>query len=219
MIPSQAEPNSNCESCTNTSVDCWRIGSILMCASCREANKRACDGCAFKLDLPLLTKFGERMLCGVCVKKEYATAINDAKARDKQIKSSNDYFVSKTVPICELKELFELVGKTPFELHAFVRERFEHFSSVLFTKSEQISSAQANQQLVIEFRAKVIEQIKASDIDYKVHEKAPKVRTPKINKPKTVQEKMAVLLIAAEAKRGNVITMQQALAKINADFA
>lgn len=197
-----------------------------MCPTCESANRVSCDECGGSWPVK---KFGPKlMLCDICIKKQIDIAVMQAKERDQAIRTSGDYFVSKTIPICEIKELIDLseIANGNFELHRFVRERFEHFASVLFTKSDEMSSAQSNQQLVIEFRAQVRNQIKAGDINYTPKEKAPKVRVPKLaganskrDKAQSIFEKMAQKLMVAETKRGNQMTFQQALEKIESDFS
>lgn len=222
--------DAQCESCSNIG-PCMLVGQILMCASCQAANgvsstsgRQTCDVCGGSWP----TKpFGNKHLCDICLKKEYSSAIETARENDKRVRNNGDYFVARTMPIAEVKELIDLAAlangdtsQARFELHKFVRERFEHFAEALFTKVTE-SSAQSNQQLVIEFRAQVRDQIKASDIQYQPKEKAPKVSTPRMGKakPKSIQEKMAMLLVASEAKKGNVISLAQAIAKIEADFS
>lgn len=176
------------------------ISNMLMCAVCKKdaiahTDQATCDCCP-NIG-PVELRYGTMLMCKDCWEKEQNlqkinntpeaqqgridvlnAAIEASRAQDATIEVRTDIFNAATVAIQELKQAIDgdpNITNKPFHLATELKERFEHFQSVIFAKNQEIIEA-ANQQKAIQaylnnlanqLRAEEREKLKLQDINYK----------------------------------------------------
>jgi len=199
-----------------------------LCATCNRPIKdhskvAVCEACEnigpCNIDKVLTNNM---LLCENCEAKELAlnartnhNAVNELRLADTEIKNYTGFFNAKITPIVTVKEIFDLNGKTFAEYHEVIKNQIEHFARTLFDSSI-VTTEDTISKLLIEFRAEVRTKLKEGDINYTPPIKAPKVLVPA--KKKTPLEKMAEMVVAAEGKKGNVITLLDAKRKLKEEM-
>lgn len=188
-----------CAACSRTVVD---HGPFAQCEVCN--NKGLCN------------IFMTILMCASCEQKEIelqTKSKNESEQRvEDTVKSYGDFFNARVTPIVALKELYELNGHTFAEFHERIKLQIEHFSRVLF-EAQIVTTEDTISKLLIEFRAEVRTKLKEGDISY-----TPPIKAPKVQVRKSPLEKMAEMVVAAEGKKGNVITIVEAMRKLKSEM-
>ncbi len=197
------------------------------CAKCNmpliaHTDMATCDCCP-KIG-PVEVVYGNMLMCSECRAREFKTsqehmsesnqkqrvadmnaALMASRSVDNGIEVKTDLFNAATVAIVDLKKLIddnpEITNK-PFALASELKNRFEHFKSVIFDMNEKIIEAGNNQKaiqvylnnLANQLRADERERLKIADINY--HPSAPKQ-----SKPKTIKVSSAKKLDKVELKK------------------
>jgi hypothetical protein len=208
------------------------ISNMLMCAVCKKdglahTDHAVCDCCP-NIG-PVELRYGTMLMCSSCWLKEQQlqlanntpakqaervdslnAAIEASRAQDASIQVRTDIFNAATVAIAELKAAIDhdpAITNKPFHLASELTTRFNHFTSVIHSKNQEIIDA-ANQQKAIQvylnnmantLRQEEREKLKLSDINYKPA--GPKIaRTPKAVKVNSTKklDKAEVRKFAAE---------------------
>lgn len=194
---------AECQCCPNIGPVEIRFGNMAMCESCWDKNKRFHEEIA---------KPESQQARVDAHNAEWArrSAIEVGRQVDSSIEVRTDLFNAATVSIVELKKSIDenpdIVNK-PYFLAQELKDRFEHFKSVVFDLNQQLVEASNNQkaiqvylnQLANSLRADEREKLKIADINYQPS-------TKKVAKPKTVKttgtskklDKVALRKYAAE---------------------
>jgi len=198
--------------CKQCDKDIFAHGKNVQCEACSNIGPCNID--------KILTN--NMLLCAECEEKEIAlntranhNAENELRLASEEIKNYTGFFNAKITPIVTVKEIFDLNGKTFAEYHEVIKNQIEHFARTLFDSSIETTEDTIS-KLLIEFRAEVRTKLKEGDINYTPPIKAPKVLVPA--KKKTPLEKMAEMVVAAEGKKGNVITLLDAKRKLKEEM-
>ena len=108
---------AQCEACPNVG-ECDMFGTILMCKSClAKEYKVATEATEARLNNPEVMAAVE-----ADIKKDY----------NQRIESYAGYFNARITPLVEVREIFEIQGKTLAEFHESIRTQIEQFATVLF---------------------------------------------------------------------------------------
>lgn len=168
----------DCETCTNSGIEikCW-FGNMYQCADCHAKDVAHNSPEA-------------QQARGETYKQEQKT-LQEARAIDSGIQVRTDLFNAATVAIVDIKNTIdndETITNKPFALASELKNRFEHFKTVVFELNEKLVEA-GNQQKAIQvylnnlanqLRAEEREKLKIADINYKPSVvKSPTVRTIK----------------------------------------
>jgi hypothetical protein len=168
--------------------------TIFMCRACRAKEKELQDDSASKAE-------------------------QRVEEHNQRIESYTGFFNARITPIVQVKELYELNGKSLSDYHESIKAQIEQFSRVLF---EQVITTTEDQtsKLLIEFRAEIRTKLKEGDISYQPPIKAPKVSTKSVGggKKQSALEKMAELVVMNAAKSGKIMTLAEATRKLQREM-
>lgn len=172
-----------------------------------------------------IVRFNSMNICQDCYNREIAVmsatnqsvllALNPVIAKtqdiDKAITVRTDLFNASTVAIAEIKAAIDndpSIENKPYILAQTLKERFEHYKSIVFELSEKIVEAGNHQkaiqvylnQLSNSLRSEEREKLKIADISYKPNPvKFPSVKTPGARKVTKVKlDKVALRKAASE---------------------
>ncbi len=166
------------------------------------------------------------LMCRACLIKEQAlqkTSHEQAEERviehNQRIDTYTGFFNARITPIVQVKELYELNGKSLADYHESIKAQIEQFSRVLFEQVITVTEDQTS-KLLIEFRAEVRTKLKEGDINYQPPIKAPKVSTKSVGggKKQSALEKMAELVVMNAAKQGKIMTLAEATRKLQREM-
>lgn len=163
------------------------------CAHCKHLEvEHFCEVCT--ADCSVEVRYGTMLMCPSCAEKEdkaqaeankpenIAARLNNviAKAReiDDSIEVRTDLFNAHTVAILDLKKAIDdnpSIENKPYALAEELKNRFEHFKTVVFEMNQKIVDAGNAQkaiqvylnQLANQLRVEEREKLKISDINYK----------------------------------------------------
>lgn len=223
-------PDAKCEVCDITPTTVESVNNILMCPSCesKEMDARLNIINAPRQSIDNVLSDAWSCSCGTinnilnarCTKckierpHEFNTlhkldnlVLTTAKQIDQSINYRTDLFNAETVSIESLRLAIEsdnTIENKHFELARIIKERHEHFQSVIFAKQDEIMEASNRQKaiqiylnnLANKLRSEEREKLKLSDITYQVKPVGP-VKTPSIKKPSKKFDSASIKLWAA----------------------
>lgn len=170
-----------CEACNNIG-PCNLVNDILMCIDCETAEMNTRMNIIEKKDIVYTDK-----------SNVFEKVLSNARQTDLSVEYKADLFNAATVSIQALKDAIDADGSIEnkhYKLAEVLKERFEHFQSVIFAENQIIMDAANNQKaiqvylnnLANKLRFEEREKLKLADITYQVKPVGP-VKTPRINKP------------------------------------
>lgn len=209
----QFKPNHICEICGLNTVHINKIledgtvidkdeeleltiadGNILMCHDCYNHENE------LQIENQSEVKVTER--------KEFTSdvhsiALNASRIMDAAIQVRTDLFNAEVTAIVDLKNIIdndESITNKHYELASQLKDRFEHFQSVIFDKQKEIIESSNSQraiqvylnELANKLRSEEREKLKISDINYKPNDITKVLKVPKIkvNKPRLDKDEL-----------------------------
>lgn len=188
--------HATCEACNKVG-PCEIFMTILMCDDCQAKEKLLQEDSKANAENRVI---------------EHNERINQ------EISSYAGFFNARVTPIVQVKEIYDIQGKSFAEFHATIKEQLEQFARVLFEQNITTTEDTIS-KLLIEFRAEIRTKLKEGDINYQPPIKAPKVSTTKVvGKKASPLEKMAEAIVAKAASQGKVMTIAEAIRKLQLEL-
>lgn len=193
---------ATCEACSNIG-ECELLGTMLLCMQCLKKEYEIAVNAS-----RLSTAAFEESRINTAISNPIGLILKSVEI-DNALQISTDFFNAETTSIIELRAALNGSAKVDYELAKLIQARYNHFKTVLFEldaarlnlHSRQKAQAQMLNDLASKLSQEEKEEIKLKDLTYTPQEPPKKSPSHNIKTKVTIEEKMALNLVASKLIR------------------